>query len=247
MIVNGANYYPEDIEQVAEVAHPAIRIGSIAAVSIGGLDSEALGIIAEVRTDDRAEMEAAAAALRETVTRAIGIGPELIAFIPRRSLPKTSSGKVRRRAALEGLLDKSLQTCAVFEWKGPGRDQTPEPERDEAADEKRNGLAGLAAEEREQVLTAMVIEAIGVINPAAAESAGPDTSVAQLGLDSVDVAELLAEMEDRSGAILPLEQLVPRVTTIREFARAVSEALDAQAEEAARQARAAGSAPPPSD
>lgn len=230
VIVNGVNYYPGDIEAVADHAHPAIRVGSTAAVGLDGPDGEVLGIVAEAKTDRGAELEKAAAAIRAEVTRVIGIAPEVIAFIPRRALPKTSSGKVRRSATREALLDRSLPTYAVFDGRESHLGDASELAAQNTAEQQRAALARLGPEERERVLTALVLEALREVKQGVAESAGLDTSVTDLGLDSLNVVELLAEMEERSGAVLPMERLA-RGATIRELVHAISDVLDRETSE----------------
>lgn len=223
VIVNGANYYPQDIEAIADQAHEAIRIGSTAAISIDRPEGEVLGIVAEAHSDRRAELEEVAAAIRSKVTAAIGIAPEVIALIPRRTLPKTPSGKVCRNATRKALMDGSLPTYSVFDAR-KARDEPEMNERD-AARQQRSALARLGAEERQQALTALVMEAISEVKPSAVGEAEPDTPVARLGLDSIHVVELLAELEERSGVVLPMEELV-RGTTIRELVQAICRELD---------------------
>lgn len=221
LIVNGTNYYPEDIEAVADRAHPAIREGSTAAIGVDRPDGEVLAIVAEAKTGKQEELEKAATAIRAEVTRAIGIAPEVIAFVPRRALPKTSSGKIRRGVVRQALLDGSLATHAVFD-AGDGDRGLPAPAVSGVPDPAT--LAALPAEERDRVLTALVMDALRAVKKSAGASVGLDTAVTDLGLDSLDVVELLAEMEERSGTLLPMERLT-RGATIRELVQAISDAL----------------------
>jgi acyl carrier protein len=228
VIVNGANYYPQDIEAVVDHAHDAIRAGRTAAFGVDRPEGEVLGTVSETRTDRREELEEAAAAIRQKVTRAVGIAPEVIAFIPRRTLLMTSSGKVRRRAVRDALLDKSLPTYVVFDrWpSGGGEEPGRAAERAEAAAAlERAALVRLRPEEREQRLVAMVAEAVREVNHDSPAAPTPDTRVADIGLDSVQVVELLAAMEEQLGVTLPMERLA-RGVTIRELVAAISEELD---------------------
>jgi acyl-CoA synthetase (AMP-forming)/AMP-acid ligase II/acyl carrier protein len=228
VIVNGANYYPQDIEAVVDHAHDAIRAGRTAAFGVDRPEGEVLGTVSETRTDRREELEEAAAAIRQKVTRAVGIAPEVIAFIPRRTLLMTSSGKVRRRAVRDALLDKSLPTYVVFDrWPSGGAEEPGRAaERAEAAAAlERAALVRLRPEEREQRLVAMVAEAVREVHHDAPAAPAPDTRVADLGLDSVQVVELLAAMEEQLGVVLPMERLAHGVT-IRELVAAISEELD---------------------
>jgi acyl-CoA synthetase (AMP-forming)/AMP-acid ligase II/acyl carrier protein len=225
VIVNGTNYYPQDIETIADHAHPAIRSGSTAAIGVDRPTGEVLGLVAEVNTDRREDLEAAAIALRAEVTRGVGIAPTIIAFIPRRALPKTSSGKVRRRAAREGLLDGTLPTCAVFDdGQAPAPAASPEVPSLDAAGQQRLAILRLPPEERERAITAIVFDGLREVKPSAVDAANLDTPVTELGLDSINVVELLAEMEERSGVVLPMDRLA-RGATIRELVRAIADAL----------------------
>lgn len=96
IILNGKNHYPQDIERVASKID-GIRDGQCVAFSrMGPQGAEEAVLVAESkRTGD------ARAKLVEDVTSAVrtecGVVLAEIVFIKRGTLPKTSSGKVRRR------------------------------------------------------------------------------------------------------------------------------------------------------
>jgi acyl carrier protein len=223
IIVNGANFHPQDVEEAVDHAHPTIRFGCTAAFGLERSSGEVLGVVAEVRTDDPSDLTLAADAVRRTVTERVGITPELIAFIPARTLPKTSSGKVRRSTTRAALLDKSLPTHAIFEDRTPSNGP-PDPLAPDAG-AGRSALVLLGTDDREAELTRMAFEAIRELNDEAGGALAVDTPVAELGLDSVHVVELLAAMEERCGVVLPMENLA-RGVTIRQLVRAVSDELD---------------------
>ena len=97
IIKGGRNLYPHEIEDlVARVE--GIRKGCIVAF---GLKDEASGteklvIAAEVREREPARQNAIAAAVTEQITRGLGIPPDRVELLPPGSIPKTSSGKLRR-------------------------------------------------------------------------------------------------------------------------------------------------------
>ena len=107
IVVAGRNLYPADIETA--VQHESIRRGSIAAVAApdGGL---AVVVEPSVPNLSTAELEAACRGIRTAVASQTGCPVATVAFVPRGSLPKTPSGKLRRLAisrslaADEGLL-----------------------------------------------------------------------------------------------------------------------------------------------
>jgi acyl-CoA synthetase (AMP-forming)/AMP-acid ligase II len=94
IVVSGTNVYPNDIE--AEVHHPSIRRGCIAAVAGPG---GGLAIVVEPngRLSDDA-LRAACRDIRRAVVTETGCSPSTVAFLPRGALPKTPSGKLKRLA-----------------------------------------------------------------------------------------------------------------------------------------------------
>lgn len=94
IIVGGANYHASDLERIVE-AVPGIRRGGSAAVSVRGNGSEKLAVVAESRLDTTAT-EAQKQAVRMAVLDETGISPALVLLVRPRTLPKTTSGKLRR-------------------------------------------------------------------------------------------------------------------------------------------------------
>jgi acyl-CoA synthetase (AMP-forming)/AMP-acid ligase II len=101
IIIRGRNHYPQDIEQTAESAHPALRPGACAAFAVDGADAGKLVVIAEINRDHRAEADAAevAGSVRAAVVaeHELSLG-DLVLTLPGQ-LAKTSSGKIMRAAA----------------------------------------------------------------------------------------------------------------------------------------------------
>ncbi|MGE4002724.1 MAG: fatty acyl-AMP ligase [Planctomycetaceae bacterium] len=100
MIVRGKNLYPEDIEEQACAAHAAVASGGAFAFSTELDGQEELIVAAELeRTAMRTESpELVAAAIRQEVNAACGVNPAEILLLRPATLPRTTSGKPRRRA-----------------------------------------------------------------------------------------------------------------------------------------------------
>jgi len=115
IIIRGSNHYPQDIEQTVEKCHPAIRPGSGVAFSIDADGEERLVIVQEIeRHYLRDNLEEVANRIRQTVAEQHELQTYAVVLIKPATLPKTSSGKVQRRASKEGFLDGSLDT--VYTW-----------------------------------------------------------------------------------------------------------------------------------
>jgi fatty-acyl-CoA synthase len=102
IIVNGKNHYPQDIERVAAKVD-GIRDGQVVAFSrLDAAGAEQAVLVAESRK--RASASAAIiASIVQLVRAELGIVLTEVHLIKRGTLPKTSSGKVRRREAKQRL------------------------------------------------------------------------------------------------------------------------------------------------
>jgi fatty-acyl-CoA synthase len=93
IVVAGRNLYPADLE--AAVEHDAVRAGCAAAVAAPG-GGFAIVVEPSSAAIEPAELEAACRGIRSIVATRTGSAPVTVAFVPRGSLPKTPSGKLRR-------------------------------------------------------------------------------------------------------------------------------------------------------
>src|SRR5664279_553256 len=98
----GRHLYPQEIEEaVADI--PGIRKGGVAVFGVTDRASgtERVVVLAETRETDPAARAALQARAHEITTDIAGTPPDEIVLAPPRTVPKTSSGKIRRSAAKE--------------------------------------------------------------------------------------------------------------------------------------------------
>lgn len=98
VIVGGRNYYPQDIEHTVENADPRIRRGCTAAFAVDREGGEELIVVAEVKADADPDVAALTASLRAAVSVDHSITPARVVLVRAGTVPKTSSGKLQRRA-----------------------------------------------------------------------------------------------------------------------------------------------------
>jgi acyl-CoA synthetase (AMP-forming)/AMP-acid ligase II len=110
IIVRGRNIYPQDLEATARAAHPAVLNGNAAtvAVMIGGMQRLLLAI--EIVRTARHNGNAAeiAAAIRRAIRDEHDVMIDRVALTLPGGVPKTSSGKVRRREVARAFQDGTL-------------------------------------------------------------------------------------------------------------------------------------------
>ena len=128
IIKGGRNLYPHEIEEVVGRVK-GVRTGCV--VAFGALDArsgtERFIVAAELR--NAGERQRVAAEITSLVSQAIGMPPDHVELLPPHSIPKTSSGKLRRmetrRLYLEGRLGKQtavwLQMARLALMSAPQR------------------------------------------------------------------------------------------------------------------------------
>ena len=108
IILNGKNHYPQDIERVASCVD-GIRDGQCVAFSrLTAEGAEEAVLVAESRRAGAAK-DALVEAVKQAVRAELGVQLADIVFIKRGTLPKTSSGKVRRRETKQRLESGQLE------------------------------------------------------------------------------------------------------------------------------------------
>lgn len=117
MIIWGRNQYPQLIEQTVEQCHPALRPNHGAAFSIPLNGEEHLVIVHEVERNffRRLPVEEVIGAIRLAIAEDHMAEVYAVLLLKPGAIPKTSSGKIQRRACRTKFLENSFQPVA--EWK----------------------------------------------------------------------------------------------------------------------------------
>jgi thioester reductase-like protein len=167
IIVRGVNCYPSDIEAIVSRSAAEVRDGCVAAFAVEREEQEALVVVAEVR-DEQGLPDAKA--LARAIRRYGHIDPHTIAFVPPRSIPKTTSGKIRRAETRQLWLDGKLPVWASLECSA------------HQTHEGRGASAGPLGRFRD------LIESYDLTGQ-------EDCSFADLGIDSLALAELRSNLQ----------------------------------------------------
>jgi fatty-acyl-CoA synthase len=109
VIIRGSNYSPEEFEDCV-AALDVLRMGWVVAAGFVPEDglSEELLILAERNQSLSTSDAAAVKAIRQTILEATGVRAHTVVMLPKGTLRRTSSGKIRRRDALERFLSGEL-------------------------------------------------------------------------------------------------------------------------------------------
>lgn len=221
IIINGRNFWPQDIESSTQACHTAIRPGCVAAFPVAIEGTESFVVVAEVRQSYLAQGDAVRKCeelvrlVDETIRMDFSHAPLHIVLIKEKTIPKTTSGKIRRKttkAAWEaGQLHVLLQFATqqhvtdyetALAWVGDVvRSCPPVPaaaastggdtdgdtgDNDDDADVNSSRLEATRIEQCTTLLKTFNLLA-------------PDETIAHQGLDSLRLVELLHAMKTLSG------------------------------------------------
>ena len=107
VIVMGHNYYPEDFEWAAGRVE-GVRPGRCVAFAREGTEE----VILLVEPSGEVELDDLAREVARAVSNAVGVGPAEVVVLPRGTVEKTTSGKLRRAAMREAHSTGALQALS---------------------------------------------------------------------------------------------------------------------------------------
>ncbi|MBZ4422898.1 condensation domain-containing protein, partial [Myxococcus sp. RHSTA-1-4] len=210
IILRGRNHYPQDLELTADQSHPAIRPGCSAAFALEVEGEERLAVVLEVDPRRMADPAEVIGALRQRLAETHEVQPHTLVLIEPGALPKTSSGKVQRRACRQALLDGRLAVVSSWSESSPGSTSS------EQAPSTSVSATPIVEEERVSWLRARLAPRLHV-RPEELDATAPLT---RYGLDSLAAVELAHFFEKELGVSVPMQTLLAGCT-LEELARAL--------------------------
>lgn len=124
IILRGRNHYAEDLEESVRRCHPAIRPGGVAAFALDVAGAETAAVLVEVAPFEGCDTVAAdgvAAAVRRQLALDHQIGAATVVLVPPGTVPKTTSGKVRRHACRTLYAAGEIETAITVPSSGARR------------------------------------------------------------------------------------------------------------------------------
>lgn len=116
IIINGRNYYPQDIEMTVEHSHEQIRSGCTIAFSSCIDNKERLIILVEIKKDySQHQIDTIIDKIKISVLQNNGLCTHAIGLLEPHTLIKTTSGKLRR-SAMHELYEKN-QLTIIKHWQ----------------------------------------------------------------------------------------------------------------------------------
>ncbi len=188
IIIRGRNLYPQDIELTAERSHPSLRSGSGAAFTVEVDNEERLIVVQELEFRAKPNLEEVIATIRQAVTEEYEVQVYAVVLIKGGTIPKTSSGKIQRRATKANFLAGKLDVVKssifhIVEYV------------EEENGLQRETLLALTPRESQPLLESYLKELLTQVLACSPHSINIQQPLSSLGLDSLKVFELKNRIE----------------------------------------------------
>jgi acyl-CoA synthetase (AMP-forming)/AMP-acid ligase II len=115
IIVRGRNHYPQDLERTVERCHRSLRPNTGAAFSIDVDGEERVVVVQGVVRPQKLDLDQVFAEIRTALLHEHELAPHAIVLVKGGEIPRTSSGKLQRRACKDLYLGGELSVVA--EWR----------------------------------------------------------------------------------------------------------------------------------
>ena len=203
IILHGRNLYPHDIELTVQQCHPSLRFGAGAAFAIEVDGHEVLAVIHEIERHSEVPAEELFKEIRKAVLLEHGIQVYRAALLKPGSIPKTTSGKIKRAACRAALLAGEMELLASSTLVAAGLEPT-------STGRELTGVNLLQTEPglRLELLESHLREEIAHIAKASPAEINSEQSLVGIGLDSVGSGELAARVATDFGVHIDITSLL---------------------------------------
>ena len=203
IVLRGRNFYPQDFEMLAAHSHEALQQGLSAAFAVTN-DAEPELVIVQETQDRTLDFASMCRTIREAIVGEYDVSPGKIIFVRQGTLPRTSSGKIKRQECKSKFLNGELKV--VFEEAGQGASVSEDDDIQAAVadDEAKTDHPGI----REVYLAGLIrrILRLGV------RKIDPKASLLALGMDSIAAAELKTAIAKDFKIDVPLESILQGIS-----------------------------------
>lgn len=218
IILGGANFYPHDIERVAQDAHSALRRDNGAAFALTSQTDGGREQVVLVQELERTQRSESSEPIIQAIVQAIWQNLELplaqLVLVAPGSVLRTSSGKIQRLANKRAFLEGSLPVIA--RWQAMTAQAAP------SVSEQPAQASGPDAAALTAWLRSWLADRLGL--PVASIEAG--RGFAEMGLDSLGSTELAFALGKKIGAALPETMAYDYPTVTRLIAHIVPDGRD---------------------
>jgi len=200
IVINGQNYFPQDIERAVERSDPSLRPSCGAAFSLETEREERLVVLQEVAKGFREEsVNRVTKAIRKSISNEVGIDVETIVLLGPGTIPKTTSGKIQRSLCRRHYLRGDLEEIGGWRRRSKPLHVPEFTEGKPEGDLSTESVDANAAAWIQAFLLSRICERTGLDAP----DIDADDPFVDVGIQSIDAAGFLGELSDLLGEELP--------------------------------------------
>jgi amino acid adenylation domain-containing protein len=231
IILHGRNLYPQDIELTVQQCHPGLRPGSGAAFAVEVNCQEALVVINEVERGFEESAEKLVPAIRKAVLLEHGIQVHSLLLVKAGTVPKTTSGKIKRVACRAAFLAGEMEPLAASTLPVDAMEPA-------FASEGLTRTDLLQAEPglRSELLESHLRELVAQITKVDPNEIGSEQPLVGVGLDSLGATALANRIQREMGIQLAVARLLDGLY-LGQLAGMIVEQLGAEETASPRQVR----------
>jgi phthiocerol/phenolphthiocerol synthesis type-I polyketide synthase C len=207
IILHGKNHYPQDIELTVEGCHPSVASNGVMAFGVDTGSGERLVVLLEVASGAGLDADAVMRAVREAVAHNHDLNVSAVVLLKPGRLPRTTSGKVRRRDGCEQYQKGALQGV-LASWSEA--DNQPNPGDAAPVEAKTQGAQtlGLPSDVPAQAtaprrtaaeIQEWIVRRLATVVGCAPHEIDPTEPLTGFGLDSLKAVHLSADLSDWLG------------------------------------------------
>ena len=192
IIIHGRNIYPNDVEFYIETKFKNLRPGCSAAFPVESQSGEEIGMVAEIldiQSKTRTELHRLGMAIAQEIALQFEACVSLISMIPPRTIPKTTSGKIRRKQCKKDIESGTMES--VYTWT-PEKDAHP------------SSHAPSATTDTTQIQSMSIASIMGKLLGVDLQE---DSNFWSLGCNSLKAAEMIQEFQNLFGIEIPVHNL----------------------------------------
>lgn len=196
IIIRGRNYYPQDIERVAEQSHAALQENSNASFAIDKEGEEQLVLVQEIKRSsvNIFNGDEIVDSIKAAITLSFDIEVRTIVLIGPFQIPKTSSGKIQRSLCKSRFLANDL--TPLFTFNGSKRNTIRSVAGDKAiAYDSSNSLKALSKQELKSLITKKISELLQVER----KNVDVNAAFSSFGIDSLKAVQLSGSLQETLG------------------------------------------------
>ncbi|HET8705856.1 MAG TPA: AMP-binding protein, partial [Pseudomonadales bacterium] len=209
VIIRGRNHYPTDIEHTVQKAHPALKEDAGAAFSVDIDGEERLVVVQEVERTARTKMnvDEVAAAVRKAVALQHELQVYGLVLIKPGQIPKTSSGKIQRRACKAAFISETIDALAI-DIAGKATSKKGEFSAVQVPQLTREQLLQMDSDGARLVAIQTYLSALAAdVGRLSLDNVQPDQALLSLGLDSLQITQIQTRIGEQVGVQIALPDL----------------------------------------